>query len=102
MAASHCQNTTNIVSRKFRRWGLSSCITYMILGEWPPSRSTAESHYAQLQGLLDKLGLQEAHDKAPPPPSQDMVWLWFRFDTLAMTVTLPPDKLTEIMDLAGL
>ena len=29
------------------------------------------------------------------------MWLGFRFDTLAMTVTLPPEKLTEIMDLVG-
>ena len=28
-----------------------------------------------------------------------MVWLWFRFDTVAMTVTLPSEKLAEIMDL---
>ena len=31
-----------------------------------------------------------------------MVWLGFQFDTLAMTVTLPPDKLREIMDLVGM
>ena len=30
-----------------------------------------------------------------------MVWLGFHFDTLAMTVTLPPDKLREIMDLVA-
>ena len=30
-----------------------------------------------------------------------MVWLGFRFDSLAMTVTLSPEKLREIMDLVG-
>ena len=30
-----------------------------------------------------------------------MVWLEFHFDTLAMTVTLPLDKLREIMDLVA-
>ena len=28
-----------------------------------------------------------------------MVWLGFRFDTVVMTVTLPPENLTEVMDL---
>ena len=62
------------------------------------SWSEAESHFALLQGLLETLGLQEAHHKTFPL-SQVMVWLGFQFDTLAMTVTLPPDKLQEIMDL---
>ena len=29
------------------------------------------------------------------------MWLGFRFDTVAMTVTLPPEKLTEIMNLVS-
>ena len=56
-----------------------------------PSKSEAESHFAQLQGLLKTLGQQEARHKASPP-SQVLVWLGFQFDTLAMTVTLPPEK----------
>ena len=49
------------------------------------SRVEADSHFAQLQGLVETLGLQEACHKAPP--SQVMIWLEFQFDTLAMTVT---------------
>ena len=63
-----------------------------------PSRSTDESHFSQPQGLLAKLGLQDARYKSSPP-SQDMVWLVFRFGTVTMTVTLPPEKLAEIIDL---
>ena len=33
------------------------------------------------------------------PPFQVMVWLGLQFDTMAMTVTLPPDKLAEVQDL---
>ena len=60
----------------------------------------AESHFSQLQDLLEGPGLREACHKASPP-SQVMVWLGFQFDTQAMTVTLPPDKLSEIMGLVG-
>ena len=28
-----------------------------------------------------------------------MVWLGFRFDSVEMTITLPPEKLVEIMEL---
>ena len=31
------------------------------------SRAEVESHFAQLQGLLETLGLQEARHKASPP-----------------------------------
>ena len=62
--------------------------------------SEAKSHFSQLQGLLETLGLQEACHKVSPP-SKVMVWLGFQFDILAMTVTLPSETLGEIMSLVG-
>ena len=101
-AASHCQDATNIISRELRRQGVTLLNYIDNFGGVAPSRSTAESLFAQLQGLLAKLGLQEARHKSPPHlPSQNMVWLGFRFDMVAMTVTLPPEKLAEIMDLVS-
>ena len=29
-----------------------------------------------------------------------MIWLGFEFNTLDMTITIPPDKLIDVMDLA--
>ena len=54
------QDATSQVSRELGRWGLS-LINYIdgFLGV-APSRPEAESHFAQLQGLLETLGLQEA------------------------------------------
>ena len=58
---------------------------------------TTAPHFKKLQDLLALLGLQEATHKAIPH-SQVMVWLGLQFDIVAMTVTLPPDKLAEVQD----
>ena len=62
------------------------------------SHLMAVMHFAHLRGLLDQLGLQEATHKATPPTTS-LVWLGLLFDREAMTVTLPPVKLREILDL---
>ena len=53
------------------------------------------THFTNLRSLLAKLGIREAVHKASPP-FQVMVWLSLQFDTVAMTVSLPQDKLAEI------
>ena len=58
-------------------------------------QATASTHFNNIRTFLAKLGLQEAAHK-DSPPSQVMVWLGLQFDTLAMTVSLPQEKLTEI------
>ena len=62
------------------------------------SYAMAVAHCVHLQGLLACLGLQEATHKATPPATS-MVWLGLLFDSEAMTATLPPVKLREILDL---
>ena len=62
------------------------------------SHSLAVENFCQLQGLLARLGLQEATHK-PTPPATSMIWLGLIFGREAMTVTLPPAKLQEILEL---
>ena len=61
---------------------------------------TVAKHFDLLQALLNKLGLQEAKHKSTSP-SQVMVWMGLRFDSLAMTVILKPEKLEGAMTLVG-
>ena len=52
------------------------------------SHSTAVENVGRLQGLLARLGLQEATHKATPPATS-MIWLGLLFDCETMTITLP-------------
>ena len=54
--ASHCQDVISLVSREFRRQA-SSSITSTILGGVAASKSSADTHFSQVQGLLSHLGL---------------------------------------------
>ena len=49
--------------------------------------------------LLACLGLLEATHKTTPLATST-VWLGLLFDYMAMAVTLPPEKLQEVLDLA--
>ena len=54
--------------------------------------------FNKLQDTLAELGLKEAKHKASPP-AQVLVWLGLQFNTRKMTVSIPPVKLREIMDI---
>ena len=56
----------------------------------------AKSALGLLQGILDQLGLVEAKHKVCEP-SQIMVWLGILFNTIDMTMSIPKEKLTDIM-----
>ena len=64
------------------------------------SQAGARAGYAAFGALTDTLGLKLAEDKSAPP-STTMEWLGFLFDTYEMTITLPPQKLQEIIQLAS-
>ena len=57
-----------------------------------------QTHFSELQNTWDELSLIKAKRKASPP-SQLMRWLGLDFDTIMMTITIPPAKLTEIVDI---
>ena len=55
----------------------------------------ALSHFQQLQDLAQQLGLQLATNKSKPTATS-LCFLGVQFDTQAMTMSIPPDKLQEI------
>ena len=55
--------------------------------------------FAEFKCLCTHLGLQLVPDKSAPP-STCMDWLGFTFNTITMEITLPPDKLAELIQLA--
>ncbi len=58
----------------------------------------AQADFHRLRSLLRELGIQEAEHKACLP-SQCIVWLGLEFNTIDMTVSIPPPKLQEIRDM---
>ena len=94
-AAAHCQDATSFITRELNSKG-ATVISYIDdFGGVTTDQATAATHFTNLGSLLATLGLHEAAHKASPP-SQVMVWLGLQFDTVAMTVSLPQDKLAEI------
>ena len=61
---------------------------------------TAMLQFHCLQALLVRLGVQEARHNAQNP-SQVLDWLGLRFDSWNMTVSLTPEKHTEVQDLVS-
>ena len=60
------------------------------------SRGRAETALQTLQDVMSELGVCEAKHKICRP-SQRMIWLGLWYDTIAMTVSIPEAKLSEIM-----
>ena len=99
-AASHCQDVTSLVARDLTRQGLSILNYIDEFGGVASDLTTPTDHFTKLQGLLAQLGLCETGHKATAPVTT-MVWLGLLFDSLAMTITLPPNKLQEVLDLVS-
>ena len=74
----HCQDATNLVSRELGRRGLSLLNYIDDFGGVSPSKLETDSHFGQLQALLETLGLQEALElqearhKDSPFPGHDV------------------------------
>ena len=63
--------------------------------------SRATESYNALGSLLSDLGLMESASKAHPPCTS-MPYLGIQFDTIAMTMSIPGEKLEEVRDLISL
>ena len=61
----------------------------------------AVAAFADFESLCSTLGLKIAPEKSTFPATH-MEWLGFMFNTVDMTITIPPDKLQDIQELAGL
>ena len=60
------------------------------------SESRAQCALCTLQQVMAELGIKEAEGKICQP-SRVMIWLGILFDTVNMTMTIPPAKLEEVM-----
>ena len=75
-----------------------NCVNYCDdLGGAESTKSRANQSFTGLGTLLGELGLAESKDKARAP-STTMVYLGVEFNTIAMTMAIPPDKLAELKD----
>ena len=65
------------------------------IGGVESDKARATAAYNMLKWLLTDLGLKESVKKAEPP-STCMTYLGVQFDSVQMTMSVPPDKVTEI------
>ena len=97
------QKITDALSWIHRQSGLDTmdeqmfhCINYCDdLGGAETSEDRSSQSFTKLGQLLPALGLVESTDKARAP-SQEMVYLGIQFNSVAMTMSVPPDKLAEV------
>ena len=102
------QKITDALAWIHRRQGLESTeeklfnvINYSDdLGGCETNLARAEESFNKLKVLMDDLGLEESSKKAEPP-SQQLVYLGVMFDSVAMEMRVPPDKLAEIKSEIG-
>ena len=97
------QKVTDAVSWILRRLGLESddgkqfnCCNYVDdIGGVEKVKKRAEEAFNKLGWLLGDLGIRESVEKAEAPTTK-MTYLGVQFDSSAMTMSVPPEKFTEI------
>ena len=85
------------ISQFLRRLSLLNYIYDFFWGV-ATSQTTADLHVSHHQQLWATLRLQEAQKKSPSP-SQEMIWLGLKFNSIGMSVTLLQEKIDEVMTL---
>ena len=103
------QKVTTAVTWIHRRLGLETSIEEMFnslnysddIGGCEKSLSRATESFTALGLLLTDLGLVESVSKAHPP-STSMPYLGIQFDTVAMSMSIPADKIEEVRELISL
>ena len=93
-SAMMCQTTTSAVTFMYQNLGYS-CTNYIddFGGAETPTKSAAA--FQALGDLLRCLGLSTSPDK-DSPPATSMVFLGVLVDTTDMTVSVTPDRLSEL------
>ena len=97
------QRITDALSWIHRRLGLDTkeeslfnCINYCDdLGGAESTRPKADDSFSKLGLLLTELGLAESVDKARAP-STVMTYLGVNFNSVTMTMSVPPEKMAEV------
>ena len=97
------QRVTKAVTWIHRRLGLESELPRLYnslnysddIGGCEDTLERATEAYDALGNLFTDLGLKESASKAHPP-STSMPYLGIQFDTVKMTMSIPPDKVYEV------
>ena len=97
------QKVTDAVSWILRRLGrdigegrpFNICNYVDDLGGVEKTKKRASDAFLGLNSLLSELGLKESLKKAEPPTTT-ITYLGVQFDSVKMTMSVPPDKITEI------
>ena len=97
------QKVTDALTWILRRLGLEcadgceySCCNYVDdIGGVESTKARAVEAFEKLGWLMEDLGLEESVEKAEPPTTC-ITYLGVQFDSIAMTMSVPPEKLTEI------
>ena len=83
--------------------GRRGCLSRAYIDDFSGVESTqpkAQDALTTLQSVMDALGVVQAEHKICLP-SQTMVWLGILFDTVSMSMSIPPAKLKDIMQCLG-
>ena len=95
-ATMACQRATNAVAYIFKLETNCDCTNYVDdFDGVSPSFEEATRAFDHLELLFQRLGLQSSPAK-DCPPSTRMVFLGLIYDTVTMTIEVPPDKLESI------
>ena len=90
-----CQHTTNAITFLYHLQGYFSTNYVDDFGGCDTQQNTPSAYHA-LELLFHLLELESADDK-DFPPSNLMVFLGILFNTLAMTMSIPAEKLSELL-----
>ena len=96
-AAMMMQRTLRAASYIHKRQGYESYPYIDNFGGGERDLKKANDALDVLQNIMVELGLAEAKGKVCRP-SQSMVWLGILFDTLTLTMSIPEDKLEQILN----
>ena len=94
------QRTTEAISWMHQQVGYISRPYLDDFGGAERTIQQAEAALTALQSIMADLGVREAETKICRPATS-MVWLGLLYDSEEMTITIPPEKLGEIMTIMG-
>ena len=95
-AAMCMQRTSQAIAHIHKQRGFYSRPYLDDFGGAESSEQRADEALATLQGVLRDLGVAEAVHKVCRP-AQEMVWLGILYNSVEMTMVIPPAKLEEVM-----
>ena len=98
-SSGHMQRVADAIVATLASKGVTAHMYLDDLVVVAPSLTIAMAQYDMARGLLARLGLPEAMDKSQPPATS-IKWLGINIDSVAGTMSVPHDKLEQLVSLA--